>query len=130
MAATCVRWWWRLPTPRWRIDTQRQVTTVRAVSWVGGLARYAYYGLSSAGLRRYVRACAPWITMLQLVQFMSSFAFFVYSLHAHYIPRGWDACAGTVGLCFNISFNIVLLFLFARLFCDRYGRKQTKRKAA
>ena len=67
---------------------------------------YCYYTMRAYGI-------TPWwknyITRMQIVQFMTSFASLCVGLWLRFTPAGPSACAGEGAVLFNAAFNLILL---------------------
>ena len=89
------------------------MTTQQSLQFIGLLfntavhvVMYFYYFQRAYGV-------IPWwknyITTLQIVQFMTSFASLLVGLYLKYTPAGPDTCAGEGAVLFNAGFNLILL---------------------
>jgi len=89
---------------------------------------YAYYaGTISKTAMGLMLAVKPYITLLQIIQFASSFLLSLPYVWHNYNAGRIDYCLGAPAFAFSCCLNAAFLFLFTRFFFKTYSKKHKQK---
>eukprot|EP01025_Chloroclados_australasicus_P038350 TRINITY_DN39435_c0_g1_i1.p2 TRINITY_DN39435_c0_g1~~TRINITY_DN39435_c0_g1_i1.p2 ORF type:complete len:255 (+),score=4.27 TRINITY_DN39435_c0_g1_i1:162-926(+) len=117
------------------------VVVIMAYLWVDQLQSLQHYGLLfntavHVVMYTYYFLCTvqkppkwkQFITVFQIIQFVTSFIMLAVTLWMHYIQKRNGGCAGMSALAFNAVFNAILLYLFIDFFFSAYRKKRADKE--